>query len=161
IESPDPLPPGSPCCVPFWDANPERLRVDSDGLGGSKIDVTTGAVVTNLIGPLDYGFRTYTILPDPLSPPSVSGNISAIPAPLAAVDQFTVATFNMERFYDTTNDPGTSDVALTATAFANRLSKASKIILDVLHLPDILGVEEMENLATLQALANRVNADAV
>src|SRR6185369_3649699 len=82
VEVPDPLPAGSPCCVPRFDANPERLRVDSDGLvGGTQLDVTSGAIVTNLTGPLDYAFRTYTILPDVGSSPSVSGSISAIPVP--------------------------------------------------------------------------------
>src|SRR5262249_44889152 len=53
IEVPDPLPAGSPCCIPRFDANPERLRVDSNGqTGGAPIDVTTGAVVTNITGVL-------------------------------------------------------------------------------------------------------------
>jgi len=67
----------------------------------------------------------------------------------------------MERFFDTINDPATSDVALTAIAFANRLNKASLAIRTVLNTPDVIGVEEMENLPTLQALADKVNADAV
>ena len=37
VEVPDPLPAGSPCCVPRFDANPERLRVDSDGLVGAAM----------------------------------------------------------------------------------------------------------------------------
>jgi len=165
IQIPDPLPPGSPCCVPRFDANPERLRVDSDGQpGGAILEVTTGAIVTDLTGPLDYSFRTYTILPDPppAPAPGVSGNLTgAIPVPVPDADQFTVASFNMERFFDTTDDPGISDVALTQTAFNNRLNKASLAIRNVLQMPDILGVEEMENLATLQALAAKVNNDAV
>ncbi len=164
VEVPDPLPPGSPCCIPRFDANPERLRVDSDGLiGSAKIEVTTGAVVTNLTGPLDYSFRTYTILPDPppAPAPGVSGNISAIPVPAPTANELTVASFNMERFYDTVNDPGTDDVALTPAAFDNRLNKASLAIRNVLRYPDILGVEEMENLTTLQAVAAKVNADAI
>jgi uncharacterized protein len=161
IETPDPVPAG-PCCVPTFDANPERLRVDSDGLTGSTpIEVTTGAVVTNLTGPLDYAFRTYTIDPDPAIVPVATGNISAIPVPVPASNEFTVASFNMERFFDTTDDPGISDVALTATAFDHRLKKASLVIRNVLRMPDILGVEEMENLTTLQAVAARVNSDAV
>ena len=162
IEVPDPLPPGSPCCVPRFDGNPERLRVDSDGLiGAAPLEVTTGAVVTNLTGPLDYAFRTYTIDPDPASPPSASGNISAVPVPVPAADEFTVASFNMERFFDTTDDPATQDAVLTPAAFAMRLNKASLAIRNVLRMPDILGVEEMENLTTLQAVASKVNADAV
>ena len=159
IEVPDPTPAG----VPSFDANPERLRVDSDGLvGGSAINVSTGAVVTNLTGPLDYAFRAYTIDPDPTTAPGVSGGISAaIPVPAPAADQFTVAAFNLERFFDTVNDPSVDDVALTATAFNNRLNKASLAIRNVLRTPDILAVEEMENLPTLQTLATKINNDAV
>ncbi|MCA1609302.1 MAG: DUF11 domain-containing protein [Acidobacteria bacterium] len=162
VEVPDPLPAGAPCCVPRFDANPERLRVDSDAQPGSfALEVTTGAVVTNLTGPLDYGFRAYTILPDPGTPPAVTGLHSAIPVPVPAAGEFTVGSFNLERFFDTVNDPTKSDVALTPDAFARRLNKASLAIRDVLRSPDILGVEEMENLPTLQALAAKVNADAI
>ena len=162
IEVPDPLPSGSPCCVPRFDANPERLRVDSDSQPGSnKIDVGTAALVTNLTGPLDYSFRTYTILPDAATPPTVSGVISATPVPDAAGNEFTIASFNMERFFDTMDDPGTQDVVLTTTAFNNRLNKASLAIRNVMRSPDIIGVEEMENLTTLQAVAAKVNNDAI
>jgi len=162
VQVPDPLPSGSPCCVPRFDGNPERLRVDSDGLtGATALEVTTGAVVTNVTGPLDYAFRTYTILPDPAMPPSASGNIGAIPVPVPMTNEFTIASFNMERFFDTVDDPNTDDVVLTATAFNNRLKKASLAIRNVMRTPDIIGVEETENLATLQAVADKVNADAV
>src|SRR5207237_6394326 len=97
-------------------------------------------------------FRTYTILSDPATPPSATPNVSATPAPAPAADELTIASFNMERFFETTDDPGISDVALTATAFANRLNKASLTIRNVMNSPDIIGVEEMENLTTLQAV---------
>ncbi len=162
IQIPDPLPIGAPGNVPRYDANPERIRVDSDGQpGAARIDVTAGALITELVGPLDYGFRSYTVLPDPATPPAVEGNISAIPVPIPGVREFTVASFNMERFFDATNDPGIDDVALTATAFQNRLNKASLAIRNILRIPDIIGVEEMENLSTLQAVAARVSADAI
>lgn len=162
IEIPDPLPAGSPCCIPRFDANPERLRIDSDAQpGATALEVTTGATVSNITGPLDYGFRTYTIVPDAATTPVVSGNISAIPVPVLNADEFTVGSFNMERFYDTTDDPGVSDVVLTTTAFNNRLNKASLAIRNVMRSPDIIGVEEMENLSTLQAVANKLNNDSV
>jgi hypothetical protein len=162
VQLPDALPPGSPCCVPRFDTNPERIRVDSDGLtGGALVDVGTGAVVTGLVGPLDYTFRTYTVLPDPASPPGVSGG----PTPTAATPpsglEFTVASFNLERFFDDADDPSIGEPVLTASAYQNRLNKASRAIRNYLHFPDILGVAEVENLTTLQALAARINADAV
>ena len=165
IQAPNPVPPGSGVTIPptpRFDNNPERLRVDSNALTGSpSVEVTAGATVSNLVGPLDFAFRTYTILPDPLITPSVSGNVSATAVPVANANEFAVASFNMERFFDTVNDPSTSDVTLTATAFNNRLNKASLAIRNVLRFPDVLGVEEMENLTTLQAVAAKVNNDAV
>jgi uncharacterized repeat protein (TIGR01451 family) len=156
----DPLPAGAPATVPRFDENPEKIRVDSDGQPGtSKIDVAAGTVITNVTGPLDYSFRAYTILPDAATPPVIGTQPGPTPAPLATTDEFTVASFNMERFFDTVNDPSTSDPVLTAAAFNKRLAKASLIIRTIQRLPDVIGVEEMENLSTLQAVANQVNAD--
>jgi len=162
VELPDALPAGAPANVPRYDANPERIRVDSDALiGATRIEVTTGAVVTNLTGPLDFSFRSYMIDPEPTTVPIVSGNITAIPVDVADAREFTVASFNMERFFDTVDDPAKQDVGLTPAAFETRLAKASLAIRNVLRMPDIIGVEEMENLATLQAVAARVSADAL
>ena len=165
IELPDPLPVGAPASIPRFDGNPERLRIDSSTLSGATaLEVTAGATVTNVIGPLNYVARNWAILVDPPSitpTPVVSGNASATPVTAPAADEFTVASFNLERFFDTVNDPTTSDVVLTTTAFNNRLNKASLAIRNVMRTPDIIGVEEMENLATLQAVASKVNNDAV
>ena len=162
VQVPDPLPPGAPCCVPRFDTNPERIRVDSDGLvGAAPIDVGAGAAVTGLVGPLDYSFRTYTVLPDPATPPGVVGGPAPTPASVPSADEVTVAAFNLERFFDTVNDPGIGDPVLTAAAFERRLAKGSLAIRDYLRTPDVLGVIEVENLSTLQALAARINGDAV
>jgi predicted extracellular nuclease len=164
IEVPNLLPADAPCCVPRFDGNPEKLRVDSDGLlGAARLEATSGAFLNNVTGVLDYGSRSYTILPDPasLTQGSVAGNITAIPVPDACPAEFTVASSNMQRFYDTVNDPTTSDAVLTTTAFNNRLNKVSLAIRNVMKLPDIVGVEEMENLSTLQTLADKINSDAV
>ena len=164
VQVPDPLPAGAPANVPRFDANPEKLRVNSYGLiGSTRLEVTSGATVSDVTGPLDFAYRAYTILPDvgTLTPASVTGNIAATPVPEACPAELTVATANLERFYDTTNDPSTSDVVLTDVAFANRLNKVSLAIRNVMRFPDVVGVEEMENLTTLQALAAKVNDDAV
>lgn len=154
----DTLPAGSPANVPRFDENPERIRVDSDGqTGTTAINISAGTTVSNVTGPLDYQFRTYTILPDT----TLTGtNGGATPAPTPNSEEFTVASFNMERFFDTVNDPATSDPVLTTTAFNNRLNKASLIIRNVQRYPDVIGVQEVENLTTLQAVAAKVNADA-
>lgn len=163
VQLPDPLPANPPCCVPRWDSNPEVLSVNSLGQTGSTVlDVASGAVVTNLVGPLEFSERAFTIDTDPGSLPAVTNNnLTFTAVPLPSSTELTVASFNMQRFYDTVNDPTTSDVVLTGTALANRLNKASLAIRNVLRYPDVLGVEEMENLTTLQAVADKVNGDAV
>ena len=91
--------PASECFVARFDGNPERLRVDSDGI--ENIDaahVSTGAVMSNVTGPLDFGSRTYTLLPEaPLAPVGGMGLVNAAPA---AASHFTVASFNATRFGD-------------------------------------------------------------
>jgi predicted extracellular nuclease len=162
IQMPDPAPSGTIPPIPRFDANPERIRIDSDGLvGGPLIDVGTGAVVTGLAGPLDYAFRSYTILPDPASPPSSSGGPTATAVSMPGEDEFTVAAFNLQRFFDTVNDPGIGEPVLTASAYNNRLNKASLAVRDFIRMPDILGVIEVENLTTLQDLAARISSDAL
>ncbi|MDO8795446.1 MAG: hypothetical protein Q7J25_12580 [Vicinamibacterales bacterium] len=156
-----PLPAAAPCCVPRFDGNPERIRVDSDGQpGAAALNAPTGTLVENLVGPLDYGFQSYTILPDASSPPRVTAAPAHGAARAWALDEYSIASFNLQRFFDTTDDPVVGDVVLTAAAFQRRLTKASLYIRRLMFLPAIVGVQEVENLATLQALAGTLNRDA-
>jgi predicted extracellular nuclease len=162
ISDPVPAPtPGAtpPPNVPRFDENPERIRVDSDAQPGTTaLNVSAGAVLSNVTGPLDYAFRAYTILPDTTL---TGANNGPTPAPTPRADEFTVVSFNMERFFNNVADAGESGApTLTTTAYNNRLNKASLIIRTVQHYPDVIGVEEMENLSTLTDVANKVNGDA-
>ena len=158
----DPLPAGAPVTIPRFDENPERIRVDSDAQPGTTaIDVAAGTIITNITGPLDYAFRCYTIVPDLATPPVVGVQPGSTAVPVPTANEFTVVSFNMERFFDTVNDPGIGEPVLTAAAFNRRLAKASLIIRTIQRYPDVIGVEEMENLTTLQAVANQINTDAV
>ena len=163
----DPPPPcdenaAGACAISVFDGNPERLRVDSDGQVGvfPGAVVSTGATVNIAAGVLDYAFRTWTVLPDLSALTIVSAGFGpqAVPSPNAT--EYQVASFNLERFFDTSNDPATNDPVLTATAYANRLAKASLIVREYLRSPDIIGVQEAENLTVLQDLAAKIDADA-
>lgn len=160
IDAFDPLPPGAPSTIPRFDTNPERFRIVTNGLVGvSTAFVSTGQVVTNVVGVMDYGFRTYTIFPEATLVPA--GSIAIRPVATPTANQFTVASANLQRFFDTVNDPDIGEPVLTTTAFNNRLNKVSLMIRDVLRTPDIVGVVEVENLNALQQVAAKVNADAV
>ncbi|MCM2335707.1 MAG: hypothetical protein NDI66_02865, partial [Pseudomonas sp.] len=149
--------------IPTWDANPEAITIDSDTLGGPAfvLDLPAGSVIEGLTGPLDYGFLRYTLHRDPAVPITVAPLPRIRAARVPAGDEFTVASYNLERFFDTVNDPAIGEPVLSAAQFDLRLRKASLGIRDYLHAPDVLVTIEVENLATLQALAARINADAV
>jgi predicted extracellular nuclease len=163
IEASIPVPVPAPLNVPRFDSNPELLRVDSDGqLGTSAAEISAGTEIIDLQGVLDFSSRAYTILPDPgdlhIVHVHVIGGQRSLPQ---SPNGFTVVTFNLDRFFDSTDDGGKNDVVLTVAAFQTHLNKASLAIRQVLLLPDIIGVQEVENLATLQALADKINADQV
>ncbi|WP_231120372.1 Calx-beta domain-containing protein [Cognatilysobacter tabacisoli] len=149
--------------IPVWDANPEAITIDSDTLGGPAfvLDLPAGSVIEGLTGPLDYGFLRYTVHRDPAVPINVAFVPQIRAARVPTADEFTVASYNLERFFDTVNDPAIGEPVLSAAQFDLRLRKASLGIRDYLHAPDVLVTIEVENLATLQALAARINADAV
>ena len=73
MEVPDPLPAGSPPGVPRFDANPERLRVETSTLTGSVRAERDEQRRPGQCGrTARLPVRTYTILTDPASPPTAT-----------------------------------------------------------------------------------------
>jgi hypothetical protein len=131
-----------PCQVPLFDGNPERLRVDSDALEGTAAaQLSSGAVMTNVTGPLDFGSRTYTLLPEATLAPA--GGMALVNAPVAPASLFTVASFNATRFGDVSEAVWAAKAALTLRSSMN--------------LPDVVALQGADH-AALQALADHVNA---
>ena len=95
-----------PAGVPLFDSNPELLYIDSLAFGGPAIDLTSKATVTGLVGVMDFSFGSPEILLDKATRPTVTGLMTATPIPAQAANEFTVASFNMERFY---NDKADAD----------------------------------------------------
>lgn len=170
------LPP--PANVPRWDANPELIRVFSTGQpgttalnvpAGNPVTLPVAGIVTNLIGAMDYAFRTFTILPEAANPPvfsnpGVPGVGVEAPLPIVPPSNVTIASMNLERFFDDRNDPGRSEPVLTPTAYTNRLNKFSLQVRNVLRNPDVIGLQEVEaptdNLpVVINDMAARLNTD--
>ena len=150
--------------MPLWDSNPELLYIDSLVTGGPAIDLTSNATVTGIVGVMDFSFGSPEIILDASNRPSVSGLMSATPVPARASTEFNIASFNMERFYNDVADadnPGSSAVTVTTAAYQRRLAKASLAVRNVLLSPDLVGCEEIENLAVLTDLAKKISADAI
>jgi uncharacterized protein len=181
----------------IFDDNPERILVDSDTLvGATPIDVSTGAVLPNVTGVLDFTFSEDSfydparLLIDPTyNVAGITPGRSVQPVPLPAANEFTVASFNIERFYNpaqaTPDDlyfvpagvngfNGSSSKAILSTgetfiseavdvtpaAYQTRLAKVSLAIRTVLNMPDIVTLEEVENQSVANDIANQVNTDA-
>ena len=148
--------------MPIFDGNPETIRVDSDGqLGAQTIDVTSLAEIKNLVGVMHYGYQKYTILPDADNKISVSGLKKSMPPQTPSERQFSIAGMNLENFFDDEDDPAIKEDIVTTETFQNRLKKISTAIRDYLRTPDVIGTIEVENLAVLKKLADKINADAV
>lgn len=169
-----------PANLTLYDDNPERLIIESSLGGGTAIDVAAGAVITGATGVVDFTYSTDYPYGDPAriiltaaNRPTVStaGALTVTALPLPNSNQFTVAAFNVERFFDTNsaNDlyynpvtgktAGSSAVDVTADAYARRLKKFSLAVRTVLNNPDIISVEEVENLQVLKDMAAQIDAD--
>jgi predicted extracellular nuclease len=170
---------GLPPDVAKFDDNPERILVDSAFLGGSAINLSTGAVLPSVTGILDFTFSSDSyydpsrlVLDASYNRSAVVAGMAVQPAPAAASNEFRVAAYNIERFFNTNSaddidyNPVTgqteksSAVDVTPTAYANRLAKVSLAIRHVLGNPDILALEEAENESVVADIAAKISADA-
>ncbi len=153
-----------PAGVPLWDSNPELLYIDSLVLGGPAINLTSNTLLTGVVGVMDFSFGQPEVLLDASNRPTVTGGMVPQPIPAQASNEFTIASFNMERFYNDKADadnPGSSAVTVTTEAYQRRLNKASLAVRTILNMPDIIGTQEIENLAVLTDLAHKISDDAV
>ncbi len=142
---------------PIFDTNQERIAVLSRGqVSATAIAVEADATISNMTGVLDYSAGTWALLPD-VGSGAVSAGKTPVAVSDAASDEVTIASVNLQRFFDEVNDSNGAPT-LTAAALDKRLTKASIAICDFVKAPHILGVTEVENLRVLGLLADRINS---
>jgi hypothetical protein len=130
--------------LPVWDGNPEIFELDPDGLGLPDALMFAGQQFT-AEGVLGFAFGSYQVLPDNLTVGPVPDVLR--PVRERTLGEFTVASQNLYRLM-----PGEVDLAL-------RIEKLSWHILEVLGAPDILAVQEVDTVGTLQDLADQIADD--
>ncbi|MFQ6043280.1 MAG: cohesin domain-containing protein, partial [Candidatus Poribacteria bacterium] len=74
--------------------------------------------------------------------------------------EFNVATFNLETFetaglFGTVDNPNTDDIVLSPEEYECKLEKLALTIRDGMFAPDVIAVQEAENLGVLNDLASR------
>jgi predicted extracellular nuclease len=142
--------------LPVWDGNPEIFEIDTDRFAPSPgLRMAGGAIVT-AEGPLAFSFSDYQIWPTTLT---VAPEAQVIPVRDRNPGEFTVGSQNVLRLFDLVNDPNVEDEVPTPQRYAERLSKLSLQIRGALKTPDVVVVQEAENLTVLQDVAARIDAD--
>lgn len=169
LQSEDFIAGGFAAPIPEFDGNSEHIQIETArarnaaNVARTGINLDVGATLANVVGIIDYSFRTYRLMLDLPPDPVVVGGMAPTAVAAANANEISVGTYNVQRFFNDVsgdNVPGNT-VTLTPTAFQNRLNKASLGIRNFMRTPDVIGLVEIENLVTVQALANKINADAV
>lgn len=144
------LPVGTPGTVPVYDSNPEVIRIEGNGLNGGNatFDLPFGSTIATITGIVDYDTSNgvYSIRTNAAGVGAQTpANLSATPLPMPLPTDFTVGTINAENFSSTNTV---------------KLAKISLAVRNILHAPDVLGFQEVNTLASLQAVAARIDSDA-
>lgn len=157
IDVEDTLPHDAPPGIARFDGNPERIMVDSDeglladGSRRAALQVSTGATVTSVFGPLDYAFDEYRIALDGIRPVETAGGMTPRPLATGRASELTIVSLNVLNFWQVGSTPDAE------AAFAARVERAARTIVEDLRTPDILGLIEVGDLAGLRQLGTRVN----
>jgi predicted extracellular nuclease len=161
--------------IPIWDGNPETFELDPDKLGLPN-QALTGGTRFAAEGVIGYDFGDFELWPTQLSITQVVPVPRAVP--VASPGELTIGSLNMLRLFDTDqanniNNPAALNCLgnFTCTSlstcgevseegeFARRMAKLSAYIRQVLRSPDVVAVQEVENLAVLEALAQEIALD--
>ncbi|MGB0134244.1 lamin tail domain-containing protein, partial [Dokdonella sp.] len=146
----------------MFSGNPHIFELDADALGAVPPNTAiTGGSRFSATGVVAYNFGDYEVWPTSFT--VIEPNVlprAVKPGQLG--EELRIGSFNMLRLCDTLanttytcGNGGEPD----APALALKVSRLSDYVGNVLELPDVLGVVEVENLAVLQMLADRIALD--
>ncbi len=142
----------------IFDENPELFELDVDALVDMPSMEINGGATFSATGVLAYQFNDYELWPKQLTLTP-----KAIPTIRTPSDsEMSIATQNMYRFFDGTDDPLINDFDednTTPAEFLARSAQASLYFRTKMHSPDIIFLEEIENIESVQAIANKMNTD--
>jgi predicted extracellular nuclease len=134
--------------------DPNNPLVDTDSTTELAVDLFD--VVRGLEGPLAFTFSNYKVINQERRPPVVEKGPTRFPYTLAprAADQLRVASFNVENFF-----PAGTDLDLrivTQAEYEEKRDKIADAIANRLSRPDVIAVQEVYDLASLQDLADEL-----
>ena len=148
--------------LPVWDGNPEVFELDPNRLGLPNQTILAGSTFS-AVGVIGFEFGGYEFWPTSLTVTDV-----ALPRAVREKNkkEISVGSLNLFRLFDDIDDAPIAnslgelmnDQVIPTDEYQRRLAKLAAYIVDNMHAPDILAVQEVEKLDTLQDLADAVNA---
>ncbi len=145
-----------------FDGNPELLEMDADEAGLTVAEITAGTMF-NAVGVIGYSFGDYEFYPTELN------IVQAQPVPEAVMataggNELTIASFNAQHLCDAAASTpqcnrDTTGAGGSVLSYADKLVKVSSYVRTVLGSPDVIGLQEVDRLTTLQDLAARITTD--
>lgn len=130
------------------------LRLDPEGLGGNARYLHGGARI-RATGPLVFRHGEHTLWPERLAVLSEPDLPRAARQPQNG--ELTVATFNLRLFHD--EHAAKDEPAVSPAVFQARVRKLSGWFEQLLHCPDVVAVQEIENVEVLGRLATATECD--
>ncbi|MCB1612026.1 MAG: hypothetical protein KDI60_09765 [Xanthomonadales bacterium] len=166
---------GIAATIPLWDLNPETFELDPDKLGLPN-QVLYGGTRFAAEGVIGYDFGDFEIWPSTLTILQAAPMPRPVTAP--APGNLTIGSINMLRFFDTDQNNNFNNPAqlncfgnFTCTSVSNcgevseegeysrRMGKFSAYVRNVLRAPDVVAVQEVENLGVLETLVAKIAQD--
>ena len=151
-----------------WDGNPEVFEMSPNEFPGVNDDsvAITGGSRFNATGVISYSFGSYEFYPSALQITEAAPVPRATPSADPAI--LTIGSFNVERYCDDIDDRQPPGIALaecagnavpTTAQYEAKTQRLADYIGTVLNLPDVVALEEVENITVLSKLAARIKDD--
>lgn len=132
--------------------DPDNPLVDTDSTTELPVDLFD--VVRDLEGPLGFSFGNYKVINQERHAPTIEQGPTRFPYTLGAggPDQLRIVSFNVENYFP----PGTElDLRIVTQAeYEEKRDKLADAIANRLSRPDVVAVQEVYDLASLQDLAD-------
>jgi|GEM_PF-1986603 len=150
---------------PVWSGAPEVFEIDLDRLGLANETVAAGTRFT-ATGVIGFDFGDYELWPTEYSLSDIPQLPISVPASLP--EELTIGSLNALDLFDTVqNGPrpipacGAGYIAddrevLSPADYDLKLTKLAETIIQGLLLPDVLAMQEVESVATLQDLSDKI-----
>lgn len=148
-----------------WDGNPEVIEMDADFLLPNNAGLElNGGTRFDAIGVIGFDFGDYEFWPTELGiVPGSNHPQRAVPE--SASNELTIGSFNAFRLCDavagntTVLCTDTEALEIDTARVTHQVGQVSAYIRELLRSPDVVGLQEVENLAVLQQLADQIATD--